>query len=129
MYQCSGTGSAGSVGLPDPHPDLLVRGTDPRIRNLTKMSLLRSTAKNKGYCTALNLKIILQCRVVINHSRKKDEKAMLLFAAKTITVFHLCSVADPDPEPGSGAFLTPESGIEKSGSGSWMNIPDHFSGS
>jgi hypothetical protein len=38
------------------------------------------------------------------------------------------SVADPDP--GSGAFLTPGSGIrdgEKFGSGSGMNITDYFS--
>jgi hypothetical protein len=36
------------------------------------------------------------------------------------------SVADPDP--GFGACLTPGSGIgKKSGSGSWMNNPDHIS--
>jgi hypothetical protein len=38
------------------------------------------------------------------------------------------SVADPDPE--SGAFLTPGSGFgmgNKSGSGSEMNNPDHIS--
>jgi len=36
------------------------------------------------------------------------------------------SVADPDP--GSGAFLTPGSGMgKKSGSGSGMKIPDHIS--
>jgi hypothetical protein len=36
------------------------------------------------------------------------------------------SVADPDS--GSGAFLTPESGMgKKSGSGSGMNNPDHIS--
>jgi hypothetical protein len=38
------------------------------------------------------------------------------------------SVADPDP--GSGAFLTPGSGtrmVKKSGSGSGMNNPDHIS--
>jgi hypothetical protein len=34
----------------------------------------------------------------------------------------------PDPDPGSGAFLTPVSGKrKKSGSGFGMNIPDHFS--
>ncbi len=37
-----------------------------------------------------------------------------------------CSVADPDP--GSGAFLTPGSGMgKKSGSGSEMSNPDHIS--
>ncbi len=36
------------------------------------------------------------------------------------------SVADPDP--GSGAFLTPRSGMsKKSGFGSGMNNPDHIS--
>jgi hypothetical protein len=36
------------------------------------------------------------------------------------------SVADPDP--GSGAFLTPGTGMGKnSGSGSGMNNPDHIS--
>ncbi len=42
--------------------------------------------------------------------------------------FFIFSVADPDP--GSGAFLTPGSGIRdglKSGSGSGMNNPDHIS--
>jgi hypothetical protein len=39
---------------------------------------------------------------------------------------NLNSVADPDP--GSGAFLTPGSGMgKKSGSGSGMNKPDHIS--
>ncbi len=35
------------LGLPDPHPDPLVRATDPRIqiRNYTKMSRIRNTAK------------------------------------------------------------------------------------
>jgi hypothetical protein len=38
----------------------------------------------------------------------------------------MISVADPDP--GSGAFLTPGSGMgKKSGSGSGMNNPDHIS--
>jgi hypothetical protein len=33
-----------------------------------------------------------------------------------------------DPDPGSGAFLTPGSGIrDGKKSGSWMNIPDHIS--
>jgi hypothetical protein len=37
-----------------------------------------------------------------------------------------CSVANPDP--GSGAFLTPGSGMgKKTGSGSGMNNPDHIS--
>jgi hypothetical protein len=39
----------------------------------------------------------------------------------------VASVADPDP--GSGAFLTPGSGMvgKKSGPGSGMNHPDHIS--
>jgi hypothetical protein len=38
------------------------------------------------------------------------------------------SVADPDPDPGSGAFLTPGSGMgKKSGSGCRMNNPEHIS--
>jgi hypothetical protein len=56
MYQCSGSGPAsgpvGSVGLPDPHPDSLVRGTDLRIRICiqirTKMSRIRNTGKKIG---------------------------------------------------------------------------------
>ncbi len=32
------------LGLPDPHPDPLVRGTDPRIRIHTKMSRIPDTA-------------------------------------------------------------------------------------
>ncbi len=32
------------LGLPDPHPDPLVRGTDPRIRIRTKMYRIRNTA-------------------------------------------------------------------------------------
>ncbi len=45
-------------------------------------------------------------------------------ARQTVTV--ATSVADPDP--GSGAFLTPGSGMgKKSRSGSGMNIPDHIS--
>jgi hypothetical protein len=40
----------------------------------------------------------------------------------------LIGVANPDP--GFGAFLTPASGMgKKSGSGSWMNNPDHISDS
>jgi hypothetical protein len=31
-------------GLPDPHPDLFVRGTDPRIRISTKISRIHKTA-------------------------------------------------------------------------------------
>jgi hypothetical protein len=47
-----------------------------------------------------------------------------------IVFFSFCflpySVADPDP--GSGAFLTPGSGMgKKSGTGSGMNNPDHIS--
>ncbi len=39
---------------------------------------------------------------------------------------YMTSVADPDP--GSGAFLNPESGMGKiSRTGSGMNIPDHIS--
>jgi hypothetical protein len=39
---------------------------------------------------------------------------------------HLSNVADPDP--GSGVFLTPGSGIgKKTESGSGMNNPDHIS--
>jgi hypothetical protein len=36
------------LGLPDLHPDPLVRGTDPRIliRIRTKMSRIRNTAEN-----------------------------------------------------------------------------------
>jgi hypothetical protein len=40
----------------------------------------------------------------------------------------LCSVALADPDPGSGAFLTPGFGMgKKSRLGSGMNIPDHIS--
>ncbi len=53
--------------------------------------------------------------------------AATLFCSRWRTA--LCqtfSVADPDP--GSGAFLTPGSGMsKKSGSGSGMNNPDHIS--
>jgi hypothetical protein len=34
------------LGLPDPHPDLLVRGTDPRIRIRTKMSRIPNTGSD-----------------------------------------------------------------------------------
>jgi hypothetical protein len=34
------------LGLPDPHPDPLVRGTDPRIRIRTKMSRIPYPTKN-----------------------------------------------------------------------------------
>jgi hypothetical protein len=45
-------------------------------------------------------------------------------AALKLQLAVLCSVADP----GSGAFLTPGSGMDtKSRSGSGMNIPDHIS--
>jgi hypothetical protein len=52
MYQCSGSGSIGPVGmflgLPDPHPDPLVRGPAPRIRIRTKMSQIRNIASTKA---------------------------------------------------------------------------------
>jgi hypothetical protein len=40
----------------DPHPDPLVRGTDPRIRIRvrTKISLIRNTARPVGYLTIEN---------------------------------------------------------------------------
>jgi hypothetical protein len=44
-----------------------------------------------------------------------------------LKVFGFCSVADPDP--GSGAFLTPGSGMVESqhpDPGSGMNNPDHI---
>ncbi len=34
------------LGLPYPHPDPLDKGTNPRIRIRTKMSLVHNTAKN-----------------------------------------------------------------------------------
>jgi hypothetical protein len=56
-------------------------------------------------------------------------KSYLLYTAAKILyiiyVFLFCTVADP--EPGSGAFLTPRSGMgRKSASGSGMNNPDHI---
>jgi hypothetical protein len=48
-----------------------------------------------------------------------------LSSSVTVTVL-ICSVADPDL--GSGAFLTPGSGMgKKSGSGSGMNLLNHIS--
>ncbi len=48
----------------------------------------------------------------------------LVFAHRCSTTYK-SSVADPDP--GSGAFLTPGSGMgRKSASGSGMNNPDHI---
>ncbi len=50
MYQCSGSGVRilMCLGLPDPHPDPLVRGKDPRIRIRiwirTKMSRIHNTS-------------------------------------------------------------------------------------
>jgi hypothetical protein len=44
MYQCS------ELGLPNPHPDPLVRGTDPRIRIhiriRTQVSRIANTGQN-----------------------------------------------------------------------------------
>ncbi len=39
------------LGLPDPHPDQLVRGTDPRIRIRTKMSRIPNTGTVRGIKT------------------------------------------------------------------------------
>jgi hypothetical protein len=40
----------------------------------------------------------------------------------------LQKISDADPDPGYGALLTPGSGMgKKSGSGTGMDIPDHFS--
>jgi hypothetical protein len=36
------------LGLPDPHPDPLDRGTDPRIRIRAKMSRIQYTASTYG---------------------------------------------------------------------------------
>jgi hypothetical protein len=47
MYQCSGSDPY-VLGLPEPHPDLLVRGTDPRTRIRTKMSRIPNTAGDCG---------------------------------------------------------------------------------
>ncbi len=38
------------LGHPDPHPDLLARGTDPRIRVWTKMSRISNTAFGEMSC-------------------------------------------------------------------------------
>jgi hypothetical protein len=38
------------LGLPDPHPDPLVRGTDPRIQIRTKMSRISNTGYQKCKC-------------------------------------------------------------------------------
>jgi hypothetical protein len=38
MFQCSGAGSVCYLCLADPHSDPFVRGSNPRIRILTKMS-------------------------------------------------------------------------------------------
>jgi hypothetical protein len=55
---------------------------------------------------------------------KRNISVYLQPGASLIYAFQ--SVADPDP--GSGAFLTPGSGMgKKSGSGSGMNNPDHIS--
>jgi hypothetical protein len=49
-----------------------------------------------------------------------------LYLISGVAVILKPSVADPDP--GSGAFLTPGSGMgKKSGSGSWMNNLDDIS--
>jgi hypothetical protein len=49
-----------------------------------------------------------------------------MFLKKTETVWGCCSFADPDP--GSGAFLDPGSGMDKkSRSGSKIKNPDNFS--
>jgi hypothetical protein len=38
------------LGLPDPHPDPLVRGTDPKIRIRTKMSQISTLEKGVKDC-------------------------------------------------------------------------------
>ncbi len=49
MYQCSGPDPYMFLGLPDPHPDTLFRGIDPRIRIRNriraKMSQIRKQCK------------------------------------------------------------------------------------
>jgi hypothetical protein len=35
----------------------------------------------------------------------------LVGRSKILCIMHVSSVADPEPDPGSGAFLTPGSGI------------------
>ncbi len=47
------------LGLPDPHPDLLVRGTDPRIRIHTNMSRIPSTVRKN--CTIWFVPYDLSC--------------------------------------------------------------------
>ncbi len=48
------------LGLPDPHPDSLVRGTDHRIRirNRTKMSWIRNTGVS---CLTFRIQIRQEC--------------------------------------------------------------------
>jgi hypothetical protein len=47
---------------------------------------------------------------------------------RTESMFRIFVTSFADPDSGSGAFLTPGSGmVKKSGSGSGMNNPDHIS--
>jgi hypothetical protein len=56
------------------------------------------------------------------------EKDIIYINKTNILQNFTCSSSVADPDPGSGALLTPGSGMgKKSGSGSGMNNPDHIS--
>jgi hypothetical protein len=64
-------------------------------------------------------------------SNLHQNNALLFFEVLKLLNFDSNAVLE-DTDPGSGAFLTPGSGMDKNqdtdpGSGSGMNIPDHIS--
>jgi hypothetical protein len=68
---------------------------------------------------------VLQHRGVLEHVRQDQEPGEKNCYFRTIKMSQEIFGRDQCCGSGSGAFLAPGSGMEKSGSG--MNIPDHFS--
>jgi hypothetical protein len=98
--------------------------------NIATVSSMILTALNKPGYPVHSPFLSLQYQAVLVPARTKLFQCFLQNSARQAGL-RFCSVADQDP--GSGALLTPESEMrirsrdgKKSGSGSGMNIPDHF---
>jgi hypothetical protein len=90
----SGSGSVGSLcfpGFPDPRPDPLVRGTDPRIRIhiriRTKMSWIPNTARR--YVNAFNLYRLFKYIFLIVWFTILDKKGCVFCCVHTLTQINI----------------------------------------
>jgi hypothetical protein len=85
-----------------------------------------------GYCRKLlHILSVAVCRkalTVLGNSKTSRGLYSGLYLSVTVNKIPIHFSSGADPDPGSGAFLTPGSGLgKKSRSGSGMNIPDLIS--